>query len=300
MNILVLGGGSSPERDVSLRSASAVRDALTELNHDVTYLDPAKITKSKLLAAAHGCDVTLPVLHGAGGEDGSLQQLFDKAGIRYLGSNPEACRLTFNKTVFKETLRRHTLPTPAYEIVTADSFAGSPLARQPFVLKPLEGGSSIDTFIVRVLPYDNRPLQTALAHYGKMLLEELIEGQEVTVGILDEKPLPVIEIIPPAHGEFDYTNKYNGSTAELCPPKNVSQQLQRQAQKLALKIHQAAGCRHLSRTDIMISRGGDLSIIDTNTIPGLTAQSLFPKAAREAGYQWIDLVGTFVQLAARQ
>jgi D-alanine-D-alanine ligase len=129
-----------------------------------------------------------------------------------------------------------------------------------------------------------------------MLIEQLVEGNEVTVGILGDEALPVIEIIPPKDQEFDYENKYNGATAELCPPVNVSEELQRKAQELAVAVHNATGCRHLSRTDIMINNTGDLYIIDTNTLPGLTGQSLYPKAAAEAGYDWAQLVQRFASL----
>lgn len=297
MNILVLGGGTSPEREVSLRSAAAVRDAATDLGHVVTYLDPADASTNQILEVARPCDAVLPILHGTGGEDGRLQTAFESTGVRYLGSDAAACRSTFNKALFKELLIAHGFPTPAYEIVTAGTFKKSSLAQSPFVLKPIEGGSSIDTFIIRSFPYDAGPLIAAIKKYGKMLLEELIEGAEVTVGILDTEPLPVIEIIPPENGEFDYENKYNGATSELCPPRNVSQELQTRAQELAAQIHKAANCRHISRTDIMISNQGELFIIDTNTIPGMTDQSLFPKAARAAGCDWNSLVAKFIELA---
>lgn len=297
MKILVLGGGTSPERDVSLRSAAAVRDAATDLGHAVTYLDPAAAELPQLIETAYNNDVTLPILHGIGGEDGFLQDAFEAAGVHYLGSGANACRSTFNKARFKELLLGHSLPTPKHEIVSSESFNGSPLSQSSFVLKPIEGGSSIDTFIIRSTGYDSDPLHTALKKYGTMLIEELIEGSEVTVGVLGAEALPVIEIIPPENGEFDYENKYNGATAELCPPKNISASLQRHAQELAVAIHQLAGCRHMSRTDIMISRQGKLFIIDTNTIPGMTNQSLFPKAARAEGYAWNELVAKLIELS---
>ncbi len=296
MNYLVLGGGTSPEKDVSYRSAKAVQAALEELGHSVQYLDPATTSTDEIIQVASESDLTFPILHGTGGEDGELQRQFEAAGINYFGPDPEACDTTFDKVVFKRILEAHNLPTPRWSVISVEELENEPLAKNPFVLKPIDGGSSIDTFIVRTIPFDSAPLAEALKRYGEMLIEELIEGSEITVGILDTTPLPVVEIIPPKDKEFDYENKYNGATQELCPPQNVSPELQLEAQRLALATHEATHCRHLSRTDILIDNRGELFIIDTNTVPGLTNQSLFPKAAAEAGYSWVELVKKFTQL----
>ena len=296
MQYLVLGGGISPEKEVSKRSAAAFQSALEELGHTVMQLDPAEVSLEEIIHQATAVDGTFPVLHGVGGEDGTIQEKLEAAGATYFGPGPEACRLTLDKTLFKKILEENNLPTPAWNLVSLDELATEPLTKAPFVLKPYDGGSSIDTFIIRSLPFDSAPLEEALARHHKMLIEELIEGFEITIGILGDEALPVVEIIPPKDQEFDYENKYNGATTELCPPINVSNELQRQAQALALTVHKVTGCRHLSRTDIMIDTDGNLFIIDTNTLPGLTGQSLYPKAAAEAGYSWQDLVRKFTEL----
>ena len=296
MHYIVLGGGISPEHAVSKRSAQAFQEALEGLGHAVTPLDPAEVSLEEIITQGHASDGVFPVLHGVGGEDGVIQKALEDAGIPYFGPDSEACRLTLDKTLFKKILEEHNLPTPAWNLIAADELADEPLTKAPFVLKPYDGGSSIDTFIVRSIPYDSAPLLEALDRHGRMLIEQLIEGDEVTVGILGDEALPVIEIIPPKDQEFDYENKYNGATAELCPPVHVNEALQQQAQALALAVHKATGCRHLSRTDIMINGAGELYIIDTNTLPGLTGQSLYPKAAAEAGYGWAQLVQRFASL----
>lgn len=298
MNILVLGGGISPEHDVSVRSSGAVKDALIKLQHNVTYLDPAKTSTDEIITTARQVDVIFPILHGIGGEDGVLQQLFDDNGLSYLGCGPKACRNTYDKIRFKEILLENNLPTPKYAVVSKDTFLTHDLTKKPFVLKPIGGGSSIDTSIVREKDCDTAPLLEALERYSGMLLEELIEGTEITVGVLGDTALPVIEIIPPSGGEFDYKNKYNGATAEMCPPENVSESIQKEAQKLAEQIHSVMGCQHISRTDFMINSDGELFALDCNTIPGLTDQSLFPKAAKQAGMSWEELVETFVTLSS--
>lgn len=293
MNYIVLGGGTSAEKNVSNRSAKAVLQALVALDHSVILLDPATTTLEAILEAGAKSDGIFPILHGVGGEDGVLQAQFEEAGIAYFGPTSQACKNTFDKAAYKKILEANNLPTPKWNVISAAELNSERLAKSAFVLKPISGGSSIDTFIVRTFPYDIAPLEEALNRYGTMLIEELIEGVEITVGVLGAKALPVIEIIPPKDKEFDYENKYNGATQELCPPENVSKELQSAAQKLALAAHKITQCRHLSRTDIIINTAGEMFILETNTIPGLTTQSLFPKAAKAAGYSWVKLVDTF-------
>ncbi len=298
MHYVVLGGGISPEKDVSHRSAHAVQQALEALGHTVEYLDPATASVDEITAIAQESDGVFPILHGAGGEDGSIQTTLEDAAIPYFGPDPAACQATFNKGDFKRLLEENGLPTPTWNTVTAETLALEPLTKAPFVLKPINGGSSIDTFIVRSLPFNAEPLLEALNRYEAMLIEELIDGNEITIGILENEALPVVEIIPPKDKEFDYENKYNGATRELCPPENISLELQQEAQALAVAVHTVTSGRHLSRTDILINKQGQLFVIDTNTIPGLTLQSLYPKAAAEAGYDWGQLVERFVELLA--
>ncbi|MGH7218221.1 MAG: D-alanine--D-alanine ligase family protein [Candidatus Microsaccharimonas sp.] len=298
MHYVVLGGGISPEKEVSHRSAHAVQQALEALNHTVEYLDPAVASVDEITAIAQESDGVFPILHGIGGEDGTIQTILEDAAIPYFGPDPAACHTTFNKVDFKRLLEENGLPTPEWNTVTAETLAAEPLTNAPFVIKPITGGSSIDTFIVRSLPFDPEPLLEALGRYETMLIETLVEGSEITIGILENEALPVVEIIPPQDKEFDYENKYNGTTRELCPPENISDSLQQEAQALAIAAHTVTGGRHLSRTDILINTQGQLFIIDTNTIPGLTSQSLYPKAAAEAGYSWEQLVERFIELLA--
>jgi D-alanine-D-alanine ligase len=296
MQYLVLGGGISPEKSVSIRSATAVHQALESLGHSSILQDPAGLSVDELVERAKQFDGVFPILHGVGGEDGVLQHALNTAGIPYFGPDATACSNTFDKGGFKRILESHGLPTPRWSIVSSETFETEALTTSPFVLKPIMGGSSIDTFIIRSMDYDHTPLLEALSRYDTMLLEELIEGDEITVGVLARTALPVIEIIPPTHGEFDYENKYNGATQELCPPVNVSDEIQAKAQALTLQVHEVTQCRHLSRTDIIVTKSGELYVLETNTIPGLTDQSLFPKAAAVAGYTWPQLVEQFTTL----
>lgn len=296
MHYLVLGGGISPEKEVSLRSAAAVRGALEQLGHTVTQLDPATVAIDALLEKAAKTDGVFPILHGVGGEDGAIQSKLEQANLPYFGPSAASCQATFDKAHFKKILIKHGIRTPLSNVISAGDLQDEPLTHKPFVLKPIGGGSSIDTFIIRSIPFDSAPLLEALSRYETMLIEEFIEGSEITVGILEDEALPVVEIIPPLNQEFDYENKYNGATQELCPPVNVSTEIQQRAQALALKTHYATNCRHLSRTDMLVNSDGELYVIDTNTIPGLTDQSLYPKAAAAAGLGWTELVKRFTQL----
>lgn len=299
MHILLLAGGNSNERDVSLRSGKAVAEAIRELGHELTELDPG-VEGFDIAKHIEGIDVVFPALHGQGGEDGDLQEKLEGLGVTFVGSGSQASRICWNKWQYKELLRKNNLPVSEGTLLTITGYNENPeVYNQPFVLKPVEGGSSLDTIIARTPTEEDWSTVTRLlnTYQTGMLYEPIIEGTEITVGILDNEPLPVIEIVPPEGLEFDYENKYNGATRELCPPETVSQELQKQAQDLALLIHQLTGCRHMSRTDIIIDKQGTLHVLETNTLPGMTTTSLLPKMAQTAGYSMPQLVEKLIKLA---
>ncbi len=298
MKILVLGGGNSSEREVSLRSSAAVSVALTAIGHAVEMADPTD-GEEAVMAAVERNELVFPILHGTGGEDGTIQRLLDTAGKPYLGSDAAASELCFDKVRLKTVLVDNGILTPKSEVVTTASFGTSGLAKAPFVLKPVADGSSVGTMIVKSLPYNSEQAAVLLQGYGQMLLEELIVGIEITVPVLGAAALPVIEIVPPAGKVFDYENKYNGATSELCPPLHVSPELQNRAQRLAEEVHSVSGARHLSRTDMIITPGGQIYVLEINTLPGMTATSLLPKSAAAAGLDWSKLAARLVELAAR-
>jgi D-alanine-D-alanine ligase len=289
----VIAGGNSDERAVSLRSGQAVAAALAARGYEVMTDDPTQVA---LGSAA--VDVAFPVVHGAGGEDGTLQAQLDALGLVYVGSGMTASELCFNKATYREVLQQHELPVAEGTLVDIQAFASNPLSQAPYVLKQYDGGSSIDTLVVRdpaaVVP---ETIGDIFAKHPQMLLEQLIEGTEITVPVLGDKALPIIEIIPPSGGEFDYENKYNGASQELCPALHVSDAVQEQAQRLAEKIHSLCGCRDYSRTDMIIRSDGSLVVLETNTIPGMTEQSLFPKAAAAAGLSMPALCAQLVEMA---
>lgn len=296
--VLVIAGSESPEREVSLRSGAAIVTALHASGHQADLFDPA--TEQLTAERVRDFDVAFPIVHGRGGEDGSLQGQLEALGTPYVGSGVEACRLTFDKSEYKRVLEQAGLPVPRGSLVQGWDIESpdNPLFSAPFVLKPYDGGSSVDTFIVRAVasaPW--KAMANGMDRYGEMLLEELIEGVEITVGVLGDTALPVIEIVPPSNGEFDYENKYNGATQELCPPEHVDSAIQKAAQDIALQAHRLTGCRDMSRTDMIVRADGSLVVLETNTLPGMTDQSLFPKAAREAGLDMPALCDKLVHFA---
>lgn len=299
-NVIVLAGGTSDEHEVSVRSGAAVARALAAAGYEVTTLDPANGLE-QFLPKLQAADAIFPALHGAGGEDGELQKFLEAHKIRYVGADSQASALCFDKARYADLLMEHGIVTPATEVADQAHFEHSALRQRPFVLKPNDGGSSIDTFIVREpTRVDVAAIKQAFQRHRTMLLQALIEGIEITVPVVGSKALPVIEIIPPAGGEFDYENKYNGQTQELCPPKHVGAAVQKQAQALAEHIHHLTGCRDMSRTDFIVTPAHALYVLETNTIPGLTGESLLPKAAHAAGMDMAALCDRLMACALQR
>lgn len=298
MKLLVLSGGNSPEREVSLRSAKAVANAAREAGFDVREADPAD--GFNILDNLAPDTIVLPILHGKNGEDGSLQAELEKRNLPYLGSDSRVSAACFDKWQTRLQLLAEDIPMPECARVNRDTYKEQSLASRPHVLKVIHGGSSIGTLIVRNPDkLDQHQVNELFELENDATLEELIEGIEITVPILDIYALPPIEVIPPEGAEFDYENKYNGASQELCPPPSLNQAQIKEAKELAEKVHATMGCRHLSRTDMMLRPDGRFVVLEINTMPGLTDQSLFPKAASVAGLTMPELVREFVGLVKR-
>lgn len=295
MKIHVVCGGTSSEREVSLRSGNAVADALKKAGHEVTLLD-VDAPDNQL----RDCAIVFPVLHGSGGEDGTFQLRLEQLGLKYVGSDAKSSKLCMDKTAYRTFMMQEGFLMPGGVTVTYEEYLSHPYSTQLHVLKPVNGGSSIDTVLIRdeTNRYENI-IPDVFARNHQMILEQLIQGVELTIGVLGEQALPVIEIIPPTGGEFDYENKYNGATQELIPPIHADEAIQQKAQDIALHAHIAAGCRDFSRSDFIVSDDGKCYLLETNTIPGLTNQSLFPKMAQAAGFDMPTLCDNLVQMAAR-
>jgi D-alanine-D-alanine ligase len=244
--------------------------------------------------------LVFPILHGAGGEDGKLQKQLEDLGLSYLGSSSKISEACFDKWQTRLILEENNIPTAPGARVNKQNYADCELAKQPHVLKVLHGGSSIGVLMVR------EPVNADLVKIDEIFglendaaLESLVEGVEITVPILDQTALPAIEVRPPVGGEFDYENKYNGQSAELCPPPSISENQHTEVQRLAEQVHEVMGARHLSRVDTIMRPDGSFVVLEINTIPGLTDQSLYPKAAAMAGLSMPQLVKKFAELVKR-
>jgi D-alanine-D-alanine ligase len=297
MRILVVGGGFSRERDISLLSSKAVYEALQTTDYDVDYLD-WNGDMQQLVDACEGIELVVPVLHGIGGEDGQIQAILEDLNIKYVGTDASVSKLCIDKQATKQKLADNNILTPKGTVLDYDGYKQSDISKSSHVVKPVNEGSSFDTFIIHDQPSPElaEKIKSSFETNKQMLVEEYVKGIEITVPILEGKELPVIEIIPPEGQWFDYANKYNGETKEACPPINLSSELQGQAIKLAKQVHATLGARHLSRVD-MIVQGEDIYVLELNTIPGMTNESLFPKAAKYIGLDMAALMTYLVELA---
>lgn len=303
LTIALLSGGISSERDVSINSGSQVYEALDKNKYTILRYDP-KTDIGKLVADADRIDAALIILHGPYGEDGTVQGLLDLLGIPYQGSGVLGSALAMNKLVAKQLYEQAGIPVPAYCIVKRGRLPelGGCVKHLglPMVVKPVSSGSSIGISIPESEAELRQAVEAAFEHDGMVLLEKFIDGTEVTGGVLgneDPEPLPLIEIIPDSqHRFFDYTAKYTaGVTQEICPAR-IDDQLTEIAQSYAIKAHSALFCRGYSRTDMML-QDGKFYVIETNTIPGMTATSLFPQAAQAAGYSFSLLLDRLIELS---
>lgn len=297
-NVLVLGGGDSPEREVSLRSAKAVADAARQAGFSVSEADPAD--GFSILDSLTQDTIVLPILHGAGGEDGVIQKELERRQLPYLGSDSVSSANCFDKWETRQILMRAGIKMPEAARVNKETYSRHPLSKKRHVLKIVHGGSSIGTLIVRDTKNINPvKLKEIFKLENDVVLEELVDGIEITVPILGQTALPPLEVRPPEGGEFDYENKYNDATAELCPPPSLNKEQIKKVQKIAEQVYELMGCRHLSRVDTIMRPDGRFEVLEINTMPGLSNQSLYPKAAKVAGLSMPELVTRFIDLVKR-
>lgn len=303
LKIALLSGGISSERDVSLNSGQQVYDALDKDRYDILRYDP-KTDLPELVANAGDIDAALVILHGPYGEDGTIQGLLDLLGIPYQGAGVLGSAVAMNKLVAKRLYAQADLKIPPYCIVRSGPIPelGGCLQHLglPIVVKPVAGGSSIGMTIAASEKELRDAVEEAFRYDSLVLLEKYLEGTEVTGAVLgneDPQALPLIEIVPgEGHTFFNYEAKYTaGETQEICPAR-ISDALTEAAQGCALRAHEALFCRGYSRTD-MILQQDDIYVLETNTIPGMTATSLFPQAAAKAGLDFTRLLDRLIALS---
>lgn len=294
LKVGVFSGGDSPERSISLRSGQAVREALIRSGVAVTPVDPRNRRQTQL--AFPRIDLAFLALHGKGGEDGSIQEQLEKAGIPYVGSGPLASRLAFNKVRAKRLFRRFGIPTPPWRTFNRKNWRHLKNFPPPFFVKPVSDGSSIGVFLVEDFAESVEKIIRALKKYPLLLAEKQIRGREFTVGILEERALPVVELRP--KGQFyDFHCKYTPGMTEYLVPAPIPEAWRRRFQQAALGVHRVLKLRDFSRIDLMADSEGRLFILEANTIPGFTELSLLPKAARQAGIPFEVLCQRLVRMA---
>ncbi len=323
LNIAVLMGGTSGERDISLSTGKQILNALDASKYRVYALDtqtrqthfPVADNVQKMLAADGETqiaalteigavapndrpDVVIVALHGKGGEDGTIQGFLDTVSIPYTGSGVLASALAMDKARCKTFLAAHGIRLPGGIALrsTDERPVDFPL---PAVVKPASQGSSDGLTIVELGGDLNTALDTAFAIDDSVLVEEFVAGMEITCAVLGTtslEPLPLVEIVP-AKGVYDREAKYTpGATDEICPAR-LSAELTAEAQAIASKCHVALGCRGMSRTDMIVTPNGKIYVLEVNTIPGMTPTSLLPKAAATAGYTFSQLLDKLIGYA---
>jgi D-alanine-D-alanine ligase len=303
MQLALIAGGKSSEREVSLKSGAQVYEALDKSKYDIRRYDPLT-DLGRLVQEAPEIQAALIIMHGRGGEDGAMQGLLDLLEIPYQGSGVLGSAVAMNKELSKALYQIAGLKVPAALSFTRDQDPGSLKIQAklglPVVIKPATEGSSIGVTLARNLTELEDGLDAAYRYDARVLVEEFIQGTEVTGAVLGNKApqaLPLVEIIPSSqYTFFDYEAKYQpGASSEICPAR-LDAELTARAQQYALTAHAALGCRGYSRTD-MIVREGEIYVLETNTIPGMTATSLFPQAAKAAGLEFPALLDKLIILA---
>lgn len=297
MRVLLIAGGWSNERQVSLNGAAEIEKALHSLGHEVVLYD-LQPDLSMLVKATEGCDAAFINLHGNPGEDGLVQALLEDINLPYQGSGPVGSFLALNKNLSKQIFRNHNLPTPDWYMLSPDTTELPDKLSFPCIAKPNSGGSSLGLEILNNKDELEYFLENTQIPRHEILLEDLIRGTELTCAVLEDKALPPILIKPKKSIYFDYASKYDQDGAQEICPAPVSQKLSEKLGRLSLEAHKILKLKHYSRTDFILCEDNNLYILETNTLPGMTKTSLVPKAALTAGLEFDKLIQILLDLAA--
>jgi len=298
--IAVLMGGKSAEREISLKSGRAIEASLRRQGCAVVTIDPDETVAEQL--HREKIELVVNALHGRGGEDGTIQGLLEILGIPYTGSGVLASAIGINKVMTKRFLEAYGIPTPKHSVLRSPRSAaagtrGLPVGLKcPVVVKPSCQGSTIGVTIVESPDEIQSAYAEAFRYGDEILVEEYIRGREVTAGILEEAPLPLIEIVT-KEAFYDYKAKYTTGMTDYIVPAGLPQNVTREVQGLARKTHQGIGCRGCTRVDFRVDPDGRPFVLEINTVPGMTETSLLPKAAAAAGIPYDLLVAKIVRSA---
>ena len=293
--IAVLMGGPGSEREVSLATGRGVAKALRSLGAEVIEID----VRNEDFQLPNDVDLAFITIHGTFGEDGQIQKILERRGIAYTGEGVTTSEIAFDKTRTKERFLEHGVTTPPWEVIHAGERPTIPL---PIVVKPPRQGSTVGVVIVK----NENELESAINEASKydceLLIEEFVSGRELTIGVLGDQALPILEIIPKG-GFYDFNNKYPflnpqaGGGAEHVCPANIDAKKTKEIQELALRAFRAAGLQVYARVDAILSETGQPFILEINNIPGMTETSLLPEAAAAVGISYTDLCARIIALS---
>jgi len=290
-------GGPGSERDVSFATGRGVAKALMSLGAEVSELD----VKGADFELPAGTDLAFIALHGTFGEDGQVQRILEERGIAYTGEGVAQSELAFDKIRSKEAFRQHEVTTPYWQTVGKGQRPTIPI---PFVIKTPRQGSTVGVHIIKNEREIDPAITDALKYGDEILIEKFIPGRELTIGILGDQALPILEIIPKG-GFYDFTNKYpflnpsaGGGAQHVCPA-NVPADQAEAIQDLAMRAHRSLGLRVYSRVDVILPETGEATVLEVNTIPGMTEASLLPEAAGVAGIGYAELCRRIILLSER-
>ena len=326
LNVALLVGGYSPEREVSKDSCKSIYNALMNFGYNVTLIDPAygnnqpnkqemffekedfgEISSANYVDAINsnlldGIDIVFIGLHGKYGEDGLIQALLELKGIKYTGSDINASSIAMNKEMSKILFNHFNVNTPRWISVTNDFSIKEIITKIenqigfPCVVKPNDQGSTVGLTICRDESSIEEALRLALSLSDKALIEEYISGRELTVTVLEDKALPVLEIIP-EHGLYDYECKYTSGKSQYIVPADIPAEVSKNMQKEALTAFKALGCSVYGRMDYRLSDSNVPYCLEVNTLPGMTSTSLVPKMAKAVGISFDELIDKIVKLS---
>lgn len=307
-NVLILAGGLSHEREISIRSGRRVAELLRGAGLRATLAD---VDADLLPTVRHTRpDVVWPLLHGATGEDGSIRDILELEGLRYVGTGPRASRAAWNKPVAKAVAARSGIETPDHVTLPQTMFRdlGAQLVLDsvvsqlglPLVVKPARGGSALGVSVVTHRSEFSRAMISCFAYGSVALIEQFIVGTELAVSVVDTEDgpvaLPAVEIV--TDGPYDFDARYNSGRTEYFTPARLPEEILEAARTCALEAHHALGLQHLSRTDMIITEAGAAQFIEVNVAPGMTETSLLPQAVVASGYALEDLYRAIAELGA--
>jgi len=293
--IAVLMGGPGSEREVSLATGRGVAKALRSLGAEVVEID----VRDENFQLPNDVDLAFITIHGTFGEDGQIQKILERRGIAYTGEGVTASEIAFDKIRTKERFREHGVTTPPWEVIHARQ---RPTIALPIVVKTQRQGSTVGVVIVKNENELESAINDASKYDRELLIEKFVSGRELTIGILGDQALPILEIIPKG-GFYDFNNKYPflnpqaGGGAEHVCPANIDARKTKQIQELALRAFRSAGLQVYARVDAILSDNGEPFILEINNIPGMTETSLLPEAAAAVGIAYPDLCARIIALS---